>query len=210
MEEELKRVLPTLDVIRAEFPSLLISADTFHASVAREMVAHGAEIVNDVSAGRHDAGMHEVVRTTRAATIQMHMRGTARTMQNLTQYRSRVAQSVAEELHEHIEKLLAIGVPRWSVIADSGIGFAKTAEQSAELVHDGRTFQAAVGGFPTALGASRKSWLNAATPGDERDWATAGALGAAVMAGGVDLVRVHRAEVAVAVRAADLVRQAGD
>lgn len=202
-------MLPIAGAIRSEFPSLMISADTFHGSVASEMVMHGAEIINDVSAGRHDTEMHEVVRQTRAATVQMHMRGTARTMQNLTQYRSRVAQSVAEELNKHIEKLLSTGVPRWSVIADAGIGFAKTAEQSAALVHDGRAFQAAVGGFPTVLGVSRKSWLGVSGKGEERDWATAGAVGGAVLAGGVDMVRVHRAEVAEAVRAADLVRRGG-
>lgn len=169
------------------------------------MVAHGAEIINDVSAGRHDSGMHEVVRRSGAATVQMHMRGTAGTMQTLTQYDGDMAQTVGDELLQQVNELLSTGVCRWSVIADAGIGFAKTAEQSATLVRDGGRFQRAVGGLPTLLGVSRKSWLGKGS-NEERDWATSGAIGAAVMGGGVDMVRVHRAEVARAVRAADLVR----
>lgn len=206
--EELKRVLPITDAIRQEFPSLIISADTFHASVASEMVAHGAGIINDVSAGRNDSEIHETVRNTGTATVQMHMRGTPKTMQTLTQYDSCVAHSAGEELRQQVQKLLNHGVPRWSVIADAGIGFAKTAEQSASLARHGRAFQQSMGGLPTLVGLSRKSWLGPGTV-EERDWATAGAIGAAVMAGGADMVRVHRAEVARAVQAADLVRAAG-
>lgn len=200
-------MLPITAAVHAEFPELHISADTFNASVAEAMVAHGAGLVNDVSGGALDGRMASVMAEARAAAVLMHMRGTPGTMQTLTAYAGGVAETVGAELRGGIGRAERAGVARWAVIADPGIGFAKTGAQSARLVRRCGEFRRAAGGFPVLLGASRKSWLRAAGAGDA-DWATAGAVGAAVGRGGVDAVRVHAAGVGDAVRAADAVARA--
>jgi len=158
-----------------------------------------------------DENMHSLIRETGAATVQMHTRGSPATMQSLSKYAgTNIAREVGEELCTQLERAQDAGIPRWSIISDCGIGFAKQAEASAYLMRHGAEFAEASGGYPCLLGASRKSWLKGAVWGDgmeARDWATAGALGAAVAFGGVDMVRVHNAALADAVRAGDLVRR---
>lgn len=204
-DTELSRVLPITRAIRDAFPSMLISADTFYSSVAQAMLEAGADLVNDVSGGVLDEMMHSTLASARAAVVVMHMRGTPETMQRMTQYSDPLISAVVNELHSRLEAAQRAGVRRWSIIADVGIGFAKTGAQSAYLAGRSQEFQKLIGGYPTLLGMSRKSFLRAAAKDVERDWATAGAIGAAVGRGGVDMVRVHLAEMGDVVRGADII-----
>ena len=201
-------MMPVISAVREAYPSIPISIDTYHSSVARVAVESGASIVNDVSGGQLDGEMHATISALHASTIQMHMRGTPQTMQSQTRYTDDVASSVGKELSSRIELAERQGIPRWCILADPGIGFGKTATGSVDLLRDGSIFKHTAGGFPTVLGASRKSWTKLALAADSteaRDFATAGAVAAAIVTGGVDVVRVHAPQVGDAVRVADLI-----
>lgn len=201
--------MPVLNKVRKAFPQCAVSVDTFYARVARETVAEGADIVNDVTGGEFDNGMYDAVAETGAATVLMHMRGTPTTMRSLTAYEGDdVTRVAAGELSKRIKAAYTAGVARWSIIADGGIGFAKKPTQSVRLIAQSRIFKNAVGNLPYLLGLSRKSWMKGIVGDDNesRDWGTAGAVATAITTGGVDMVRVHNPRVANAVRACDSVR----
>ena len=199
--EELARVLPVLDrlVGRVRVP---VSIDTYKADVARAALDHGATIVNDVSGLRYDPALAAVVAEYGAALVLMHTRGRSRDMYRAAVYRDVVAE-VAEELAGRIDDAVAAGVPREAVVVDPGLGFAKRADQSyAVLAGLGRL---AVLRRPLLVGPSRKSFLAGSrdTGAQDREWATAAAVTAAVLAG-AHIVRVHRPrEMARVVEVAD-------
>lgn len=220
-DEELNRVIPAVESVAASHPELIISVDTFNATVASEALRAGAQIINDVRAGGQP-GMAEVMCDSSADGHQaicslMHMRGDASTMHEMCTY-DVVVRDVASELKQSVDKLTSgAQLFKWNVVIDPGVGFAKSAEQSIELMKGMDAFRAAAGDYPCLVGLSRKSWMAGhMTQGrgefadkrleqEARDWFTAGSV--ACMAGmskAVDVVRVHNAKVANAVRAGDL------
>jgi len=208
LDEELSRVMPVIEaaVSRLRVP---ISVDTYKADVARRAVASGAALVNDVSALRYDSGLAEVVAASGAALVLMHNRGRSRQMYQEAHYDS-VVDEVLGELAERLESAVAAGIARDRVIVDPGIGFAKKAAHSLELL--ARLPALSVLDRPLLVGPSRKSFLEASLgerlPGD-RDWGTAAAVAAAVM-GGAHIVRVHAVkEMADVVRTVEAIRNAG-
>lgn len=209
-EEEFSRVEPVVSAIRAEHPALAISVDTFRSSVAASAVESGADIVNDVSAGRLDPKMTEVVLAKRCAWAMMHMRGTPATMMSpeATDYEpDGVVASAAAELSHAVLGAGRAGVPRWDIIVDPGFGFAKSASQSRELARQLALWKAKAGSFPCMVGLSRKSSLTHIVPrlreegASDRDFATAGAIVAALHSG-ADMLRVHNPYMIDAVAAA--------
>ena len=188
-EEELARVLPVLERLRGRL-RIPVSIDTYKAVVAAEAIDRGAAIVNDVSALRYDPGLAAVVAGRGAAIVLMHNRGRSREMYREARYGS-VVDDVAAELRKRAESAVLQGIPRARVILDPGIGFAKQAAHSLEVLA-GLPALAALG-YPLLVGPSRKSFLTAAlgerAPGG-RDWGTAAAVAAAI-AGGAHVVRVH-------------------
>jgi dihydropteroate synthase len=153
-DEQLRRVLPVVAGIARAFPRVPVSIDTRGARVAREVLAAGASIVNDVSGLRHDPGMRAAVAESGAPAIVMHMRGTPADMRSRTDY-AEVVHDVLAELGAALDAARAAGVR--GVIADPGIGFAKTAAQSLALVAALPRFAAL--GAPLLVGPSRKSFL---------------------------------------------------
>jgi dihydropteroate synthase len=199
-DEELRRVLPVVREL-ASATTVPVSIDTTKSAVATAAIDAGAVIVNDISGGSADAEMLRVVADSGAGFVAMHMRGTPRTMQHETAYRD-VVLDVSRELNERLDRALAQGVEPRGVLADPGIGFAKTAEQNLALLRALPEIAGAVG-VPLLVGASRKSFLGRIlgdVPADERDWAT---LATTVWsyAAGAAVVRVHSVETAR--RAAD-------
>jgi dihydropteroate synthase len=193
-EEELGRVLPVLERLKAEL-AVPVSVDTRKAAVAREVLAAGADAVNDVSA-LGDEGMARAVAATEAGLVLMHMRGTPATMQTLADYRD-VAEDVAEELSGPLERAVAAGIAAERIVVDPGVGFAKTAEQNLELIASLDRIGARLG-RPILLGASRKSFIGAllgGVPADARDAGTTGAC-VAGLARGARLFRVHNVRAA--------------
>ena len=205
VDEELRRVLPVVERLAAG--GFTVSIDTYKAAVAREAVARGAVIVNDISGLLFEPALGRVVAEAGAAVVLMHNRGRSRDMYKDAVYQN-VGEEVRSELDASIARALDAGVSREAIIIDPGFGFAKRAEHSfAALASLGvlRSLDR-----PILCGPSRKSFLTAAIgkkdPAD-REWATAAAVTASVLLG-AHIVRVHRVtEMVDVVRVADRIRQ---
>ena len=154
-KEELERVLPLIKKIRKEFPEVLISIDTFRASVAEEALKVGADIINDVQGGNHDSRIWEIAKQYKAPYILTHSRGNSQTMQDMTMYSS-VVLDILQELSEKIARIKKAGVV--DIIIDLGFGFAKTPEQNFELLKNLSVFSMLE--FPILCGFSRKSMIS--------------------------------------------------
>lgn len=134
-KEEIERVVPVIKAIRSANQEIPISIDTFRASVAKAALEAGATMINDVTAGIRDPAIFEVARTSECPIILMHMRGDSSSMNSLTQYAGNdVVRVVSKELENRIESALRQGVPRWNIILDPGIGFAKNADGNLQLL----------------------------------------------------------------------------
>ena len=188
VEEELARVIPAIRAIRrrSEIP---ISIDTSKAEVARQALAAGATMINDVSALRHDPGMIDVVRSFAGPVILMHMQGDPGDMQVAPCYANVVAE-INDFFAERIAWLESLGVSRSRVVVDPGIGFGKTLDHNLSILRAVAAFKQH--GCPVLVGHSRKSFigqlLNLSTA--ERDCATA-VVSALCVGCGVDILRVH-------------------
>jgi dihydropteroate synthase len=204
--DELARVVPVLRALRGRL-RIPISIDTYKASVAVAALDLGATLVNDVSALEYDPALPGVIARRGAAVVLMHTRGRSREMYKEARYDD-VPGEVAAELGARIDVATAAGIPRDRVLADPGIGFAKRADHSATMLARLPALHAL--GVPLLVGPSRKSFLQRAIgdrPPADRDWATAAAATAAVLAG-VHVVRVHAVAAMVdVVRTADLLRR---
>jgi dihydropteroate synthase len=156
LEEELRRVIPAIRRIRVRFPDLLLSIDTYKAETARQALAAGADIINDISALRADREMIEVLRQSDAGIIIMHMRGTPKTMQVDPHYEN-VANEVFEFLRQRRDELVQSGVDRARIAIDPGYGFGKRVQDNMELVRQLERFVEL--GQPIVVGISRKSMI---------------------------------------------------
>ena len=200
LREELRRVLPVVEGFGGK---PVISIDTYTAEVAREAIARGASVINDVSALRYDAGLGAVAAESGAAIVLMHNRGRSRDMYQEAHYSDLMA-AITAELSAAIAQAEAAGIAREAIILDPGLGFAKQARHSYQaLASLGRL---AALDRPLLCGPSRKSFLKAAlgdVPPAERDWGTAAAVAASVLFG-AHIVRVHAVrEMSQVVRVAD-------
>jgi dihydropteroate synthase len=187
-EEELKRVLPVVQALAAQ-TSAPLSVDTSKAEVARACLAAGAHVVNDVTGLRGDPAMSEVVQSSDAGAIVMHMQGTPQTMQLRPHYVDVVAE-VGGFFEERLAELAALGIAREQLVLDPGIGFGKTKEHNLRLLAQLEAFQRF--GRPVCLGVSRKGFLGRTT--ERRLAASLAAVCWAVGRGAAQLVRVHDAE----------------
>ena len=154
VEEEIKRVVNTIELILRKFPETLISVDTFRSEVARKAVQKGAVIVNDVSGGILDNQMFQTVAELKVSYILMHMRGTPKTMSKLTDYKN-VTLEVLKDLSQKVALARAAGID--DIIVDPGFGFAKNRSQSFELLNNLELFQNLK--VPVLVGISRKSFI---------------------------------------------------
>jgi dihydropteroate synthase len=210
LEQELERVVPVIAGI-AERWSLPLSVDTTKAEVARAALERGANAINDVSAGRFDAGMLPLAAQHGCDLVLMHLRGTPRDMQVDPLYGD-VVSDVLEFLRERAGAALEAGVAPERLWIDPGIGFGKTLEHNLELLR--RLGELRSLGLPLYVGVSRKSFigkLNARAgrggeAADERLGGTAAAVAACVRAG-AEALRVH--DVAVMAEAARVARAIG-
>lgn len=186
-EEEQKRVLTAVKNISREFPDAFISVDTFRSEVVRAAVGEGAHLVNDVSGGSLDEAMFKTVAELKVPYILMHMRGTPKTMSQLTVYEN-LLKDIIDFFHKKIFVLQQLGVK--DVIIDPGFGFAKTVEQNFELLNKLDHF--AIVGKPVLAGLSRKSmiWRTLGITADEALNGTT-SLNTVALLKGASLLRVH-------------------
>lgn len=152
--EELARIMPVLGAIRKRFPEAWLSVDTYNAGVAREAVAAGVDIINDVSGARFDNGMLQTAAALGVPYIAMHMQGTPQTMQNNPQYKDAVAE-VRDYLRNLVDECTNAGIK--DIIIDPGFGFGKTLEHNFQLLRGMHTFRML--GRPILAGVSRKSMV---------------------------------------------------
>ncbi|MGF1492718.1 MAG: dihydropteroate synthase [Microcoleaceae cyanobacterium] len=193
LAEELQRVIPVIEAIRSQsdvFAEIPISVDTTVAAVAKAAVEAGADLVNDISAASFDPQMLSVVAALNVPIVLMHIRGTPKTMQTLTDYQNLMGE-IAQFLQARIQAGETAGIRREQIIIDPGIGFAKTYEQNLEILRKLPILQDL--NCPILVGASRKSFighiLDQPDP-KQRVWGTAAACVSAV-ANSADIVRVH-------------------
>ena len=206
-DEELARVLPVLKGLAGRL-RVPLSIDTYKADVARAALDAGASFVNDVSGLRHDPALMRVVAERGAALVLMHSRGGSKTMYADAVYGDVVA-DVVGELKASLARAVAGGVAIERIIVDPGVGFAKRPEHSYGVLARLAELAAALA-RPVLVGPSRKSFMRSALgdrPSVERDWGTAAAVTAAVLAG-AHVVRVHAiAEMVQVVRVAEEIRR---
>ena len=205
--EELARVEPAVKAIAAAV-RVPISIDTYKAAVAQSALDNGASIVNDISAFEYDPALGPLVAACKAPAILMHTRGRPEDMYAHAEYGDVVAE-VITDLKRAITRAEDYGVPRERLIVDPGVGFAKRGNQSMQVLAGLERFLEL--GRPILVGPSRKSFMAAATgplAAEDRDWATAAAVTAAIL-GGAHIVRVHAVDKLIhAIRVADALRLA--
>ncbi|MEO8934390.1 MAG: dihydropteroate synthase [Xanthomarina sp.] len=153
-DEELKRLLPIISLIVKEFPEAIISVDTFRSQVAKQSIEAGAALVNDISAGKLDEQMLETVAKLQVPYLMMHMKGTPQNMQQQSNYEN-LLKEMLFYFSERIAKATALGII--DLIVDPGFGFAKTKEQSFEILNQLELFKML--DKPILSGVSRKSMI---------------------------------------------------
>lgn len=186
--EELQRVVPVIEGL-VDQGVRYISIDTRKPTVARRAIEAGANIVNDTLGEESDGSMDGLAAETGAAIVVMHSRGTPATMRSLTDYED-VTTEVFGFLEGRAAELESAGVDKQSIVLDPGIGFAKTAEQSARLLRDVIALNSSI--YPVLVGTSRKSFIGQLVGLDEGERLEATlATSAWAVAQGVSIIRVH-------------------
>ncbi len=187
-QTELARVMPVIEALRRRV-SIPISIDTSKAVVAREALAGGAEIINDVTGLDGDPQMLDVARRSQAGLCVMHMQGSPQTMQDNPSYLD-VVEEVFAYLAARRDALAIAGIDRARIALDVGIGFGKTHAHNLALLAHCRRFHEL--GCPLLVGHSRKGFIGKVL-GDKTADSLAGTIGVALSLAsqGVQILRVH-------------------
>ncbi|MFZ1677278.1 MAG: dihydropteroate synthase [Saprospiraceae bacterium] len=187
LREEADRVIPAIEELHASFPEAVISVDTYRSEVADLAINAGATMVNDISGGSLDPRMIDVLASSKAAYVMMHMRGKPADMQTHTIY-----EDLTRDLVSYFVNKLRIFHQRGirDIILDPGFGFSKTVDQNFQII---RLLE--ILNFlecPILIGLSRKSSLSQVIhrPVEETLFATT-ALHMAALEGGATILRVH-------------------
>ena len=154
LKDEIKRVVPTIELIKKEFNETTISVDTFRSEVALQAVNSGASIINDISGGDLDPNMFNCVAELNVPYIIMHMQGNPKNMQNNPLYENIIVE-IIENLSKKVFKATEAGVI--DVIIDPGFGFGKTIEHNYKILSELSFFKEL--DCPILVGLSRKSMI---------------------------------------------------
>jgi len=186
-KEELKRILPVVDLLLKEHPEILISVDTFRSNVAKETIDHGATIINDISGGNMDANMFATVAELQVPYIVMHMLGTPQNMQHDPSYENVTTELIAF----FADKISTLrGLKLNDIIIDVGFGFGKTVTHNFELLRNLTFFKNL--DVPILAGMSRKSMLYKTlgiTPQEALNATTS--VNTVALLNGASILRVH-------------------
>ena len=187
---EILRLIPSLKEIRSKYPELLISVDTFNSEVAYEALLNGANWINDVTGGRRDERILEIVSEFKCPFVITHSKGNSQTMNQLTKY-DNLIEDILSDLTKLTEKALSKNIRKDKIIWDPGIGFAKNSYQNILILKNLSKFKCY--GYPILIGASRKRFIGEILGIDnpqDRDIGTL-AISSICSKFKVDLVRVH-------------------
>lgn len=192
--QELKRVIPTIEILMKEFPQIRISVDTFRSEVAQKAIEAGACMVNDISAGAlSNQKMWEVIKKYQVPYVAMHMRGTPKTMQQHTQYEN-LENDIIFYFSEIKNKAKEMGIN--DLIIDPGFGFSKTLEQNYQLMKTLPSFK--ILETPILVGISRKSMIyNLLEISSEEALNGTICLNTIALLNGANILRVHDVKPAV-------------
>ena len=186
-KEELKRVLPAIELVAENFPDTIISVDTFRSAVAQKSIESGAHIVNDIGAGNFDTKMFDTIATLNVPYIMMHQKGDFETMHQSHQYEN-LMKDVIEFFMKKIVALREHGIS--DIIIDPGFGFSKSIEQNFYLLKNLSLLN--IFEVPVLAGLSRKSMINkiVKTKPDEALNGTS-VLNTLALQNGANILRVH-------------------
>lgn len=194
LQEELQRVIPVIAAL-AKQTQVPLSIDTSKAEVARQALAAGAHIINDVTGLDGDPGMVEVAKSSGAGVVVMHMQGTPQTMQLDPQYQDVVAE-VKLYLQQRLDTLIHQGISPECISLDPGIGFGKRQQHNLDLLAGLGSYLEL--GRPLCLGVSRKGFINRVLnrrgPVEQGDAGTVGVLLYALSKGTLQIARVHNVQ----------------
>lgn len=154
LKDEIKRVVPAIELIKKEFNETTISVDTFRSEVALQAVNSGASIINDISGGDLDPNMFNCVAELNVPYIIMHMQGNPKNMQNNPLYENVIVE-IIENLSKKVFEATEAGVI--DVIIDPGFGFGKTIEHNYKILRELSFFKEL--DCPILVGLSRKSMI---------------------------------------------------
>ncbi len=185
--DELKRMLPILELILHNFPETLVSIDTFRANVASESLKRGAAMINDISAGNLDTNMFDIIAKHQVPYIMMHLKGTPQSMQKQAVYDDLLKDLMlyfSKKINETTSKKIN------DIIIDPGFGFAKTTAQNYILLNHLDLFKSF--NVPLLIGLSRKSMIYkilGASPKEALNGSTS--LHTIALLKGANILRVH-------------------
>ena len=187
---EIKRLIPLIKELKYIHPKITISVDTYHHSVAEKALIAGADIINDISGGRHDPEIFNVIADFNCKYILTHSRGNSMTMDSLANYEN-VILDVKNELFSQIKLAISSGVNSKQIIIDPGLGFAKNVEHNLFLLKNIESFISM--NYPILVGASRKRFIGAVLKENQPDKRIFGmaAIASRCVIAGVDFLRVH-------------------
>jgi dihydropteroate synthase len=186
-EDELNKLLPSIKIIKQSFPESVLSIDTYHAKVAKECVAAGAAIINDISGGEMDKEMIKTVGNLGVPYICMHMKGVPETMQQQANYEN-VTREILDFFIAKIEECKSEGIK--DIIIDPGFGFGKNISQNFLLLKNLELFK--ILDKPIMAGLSRKSTIYRTlkvSPEESLNGTTV--LNTIALLHGVSILRVH-------------------
>ena len=190
---EIKRLIPYLKLIKSKYPDVLISIDTFNSEVAYEALMNGANWINDVTGGRRDKEILDVVSKFNCPFVITHSRGNSKNMNELSKYQN-VLSEVKGALENLLNNALEKNISKGNIILDPGIGFSKDINQNLEILRNLDVFKEL--SLPILIGASRKRFigeiLDEINP-KERDIGTL-AISCLCSQFNIDMVRVHNVE----------------
>ena len=153
-EEELKKLLPVIKLLKNNFKKITISIDTFWANTAKKSVLEGADIINDISSGEIDKDMFATIAEIDVPYIMMHMQGTPKNMQK-NPYYDNIMQEINIYFKDKIKKLNQLGFHK--IVIDPGFGFGKTIEHNYKILNNLKKFKPL--NLPILIGTSRKSMI---------------------------------------------------
>jgi len=192
-EEELKRILPVVNLLITNFPDIYLSIDTFRSIVARRCLENGAAMINDISAGNMDDKMMQTISEFKVPYVMMHMKGNPQNMSQQSNY-SNLLEEILYYFSEKVAAAKSYGIN--DIILDPGFGFAKNTFQNFSLLQHLNLFKTFE--LPILVGLSRKSMIYK-TLGTNPDQALNGttALNTYALTKGANILRVHDVKEAV-------------
>ena len=189
-KNESKILLPYLKEIRSKYPNILISIDTFNSEVAHDALTNGANWINDVTGGRRDVEILDVVSKFNCPYVITHSRGNSQNMNNLANYDDLIP-NIVESLENLTKSAINKNVQNDKIIWDPGIGFSKDTYQNLEILRNIDSFKNFE--FPILIGASRKRFIGEILDEDNPKDRDIGTLAVSCLCSqlNIHLVRVH-------------------